>query len=705
MPSQHRYFAVVRCPAFVGVIVVAALATPTAVAAGFTVNYANADTSRWSCRLCEFDRAIERTGAVSAGALQSTDGEMRFGRDTGIDRAGGYLNLNADYRLGTASGLILEFAGRHLGLDSRDATLRIHKPSRYGVRVRYRQIPRNIARDGRSPFVGSEALSLPAGWIAGPGTGNMTRLATLSRTVEQATERRRSELEAWFHPATGVTLRTGYFIEHKRGARETYRDAFYQTTALPEPVDYRTEGAQAELTYEHPVVMAALFYRHRRFDNDRDALEWRIPYAATERFGRSATAPSNRTESLSLVSRLRLGRHTTVNASLVRGDARQSVPFLPYTTNASLVLAPIAERSLNGKRASDSHSVNVVSRPMRRLRLSVSHSVVERTDRRPDLVLTPVLGDLFATREITAFGNSFKRKKTGIAARYRLSGRLRMAAGFGQVELRRTNLEIAANEENRIWVEMNADLAESWRLSAHHASADRDASAFIANTLNNPLTRRFHQAERSEREWRGTIRYDPDGTGFSAGFVLDTRKHRYPDSPLGLQREAARGWSLDVAYAPGDAASLSGFYGKRRRRSETGGSVPFPTREWRYEIEDEVTTAGARLRVDGFPHRSVGLTVEYAYSSGIGDYSTTFEGMASGFPSLVSRHESVDVRLRYAWRARANLVLRYHYERFRAADWAIDEVGQDAIRNVLAFGRSSPRYGNHLIALSVERKL
>ena len=148
--------------------------------------------------------------------------------------------------------------------------------------------------------------------------------------------------------------------------------------------------------------------------------------------------------------------------------------------------------------------------------------------------------------------------------------------------------------------------------------------------------------------------------------------------------------------------SLSGYYGKQRRRSESAGSVVFPTRDWRYDIVDTVTTAGARLRYAGFIHPNLDLTVDYAYSNGIGDYLTTFENVASGFPGLVSCHESVDMQLKYVWRARASLVLRYYFERFRAADWAIDSVGQDAIRNVLTFGRSSPRYRNHLIGLSLD---
>ena len=104
-------------------------------------------------------------------------------------------------------------------------------------------------------------------------------------------------------------------------------------------------------------------------------------------------------------------------------------------------------------------------------------------------------------------------------------------------------------------------------------------------------------------------------------------------------------------------------------------------------------------------HPALDLTADYAHSDGAGDYETTLGAVPSSFPGLISRHRSLDVRLRYAWRARTNLVLRYYFERYRAADWAIDGLGPDAIRNVLMLGRSSARYGNHLIALTVEATL
>ena len=86
----------------------------------------------------------------------------------------------------------------------------------------------------------------------------MTQLATASQPLKLATERQRSDLDAWLRLAPRLTLRAGYFIERKRGTERAFRDAFHQATALPVPIDYRTEGATAGLHFEHPWATAAL---------------------------------------------------------------------------------------------------------------------------------------------------------------------------------------------------------------------------------------------------------------------------------------------------------------------------------------------------------------------------------------------------------------------------------------------------------------
>ena len=675
---------------------------PSAESAEYEVNYANADTGRWACRLCEFEKATARTGRLAAGALNATGSEMRFGRDNGIDRSGGYLDLNADFHLATPSGFLLDLTARDLGLDARDAALSLRKPKRYGLQVRYRETPRNVARDTRSPFTGNGTLSLPPDWVPAFSTAAMTQLGASSDLVRLATKRRRLDIGAWYNLTPGLTVRTGYFHEAKRGVDATSRDFFYQATALPQTIDYRVDGAEAGLRYEAPALSLAITYAHRRFRNGEDALVWDNPYVGVVPSGESATAPDNKATTLSLVANARIGRRTRLNATLIRNEAKQDAPFLPYTSNASIDLAPIDETSLDANRESLSAAVNLVSRPTPRLRLSVAHAVADRRDRRRNILLTPVLGDLFATAPINAVGYDYKRSRTDIALRYRVARHLRVASGYRNLDNRRTNLEIRGNDEHRGWLEVTGELGAGWQARVKYVLAERDAAEFLANSRNNPLTRRFYQAERRHSEWSGGVRFDSDATGFSIGLDANRRKHNYPDSLLGLQRDTSTGWTMDIAYTPGKAACVSGFYGVQSRKSRTAGSAAFPTRDWWYDLKDKVTTAGARFAVKGFPHPALDFSVDYAHSDGIGDYETALDDARSIFPGLISRHRSVDVQLRHAWRPRTSLVLRYYYERYRAADWAIDGLGQDAIRNVLTLGRSSPRYGNHLIALSVK---
>lgn len=687
------------------VALTAFLSASTAAAAEYVVNYANADTRRWSCRLCEFEKAAAQAGTLAAGGLNATGSEMRFGRDNGIDRSGGYLDLNAEYRLATRSGLLVEIAGRNLGLDSRDAALRVRKPGRYGARLRYRETPRNVASDGRSPFSGAQALTLPDDWVPAFSTAAMRRLIDGSAPVRLATKRRRSEIGAWYSLTPALTVKSEFFHERKRGADETSRDFFYQATALPQSIDYRFKGVKAGLHYETRTVSMALTYAGRKFNNGADVLEWDNPYIGVVSHGRSATAPDNETTTLSFASRMRIGPGTRLNATLVRSEAKQDTLFLAYSSNETIDLPPFGGPGLDGNRELLNAAVNLVSRPVARLRVSVAHAVTDRRDRRREVILMPVLGDLFPTATTVAEGYDYKRARTEVGLRYRLPGGLRVAAGFRNLDNQRSNLEIAGNDELRGWLELTGAIGAGWQLRLRHARAGRDASEFVANTLNNPLTRRFYQAERRDSEWSGGIRFDSAVSGFSIGFDANLRKHDYPDSSLGLQHDRTNGWALDASLAPVPGTSISGFYGVQMRKSQTAGSVPFPDRKWLYDIEDKVTTAGARFAAKGFPHPTLDLSADYAHSDGAGDYRTTLDAVRSGFPGLVSRHRSVDVRLRYAWRPRTSLILRYYFEQYRAADWAIDGLGMDAIRNVLASGRSSPKYGNHLVALQVEARL
>lgn len=669
----------------------------------YAVNYAKVDTSRWNCRLCALDRATASRASFSAGALHSTRGEARFGRDNGIDQAGGLLHLTGDYRVATERGVVFQAIGRDLGLPAREARVEFRRSGRYGVAVRHRQLPRNVAADARTPFRLGEVLRLPADWDRAFDVAGMTALATALRPLALATERRRSEAALWFRPTAKTTLSADYFHESKTGVAQTFRDAFYQATALPQAVDQIAKGWRGGWRYEGEAGLLSAEYRNQRFVNHISALVWQNPYASGPAILQSAAAPSNQAESVRLLSRLRLGKRTVLNASVSAGETRQNAPFLRYSTNDRIGVSPIGAEGLEGRRSSRRHSLRVVSRLTRRLAVTLTRERSDRRDVRAPLLLTPVLGDLVATPQRAAFGYAFRRERTELRARYRAPGGVRFAAGLGEWRFQRSSAEVEANTERRVWLQAHRDFAAGWQVNALAETARRDATQFTPQSANNPLTRRFHQAARDESAWQTALRYDSLTSGFAAGVGASRRALDYPRSALGLRSDTSFGWHADFSYS-GGRGSAHAFHDARRRRAVTLGRALFDSLDWRYDTGDRVTTSGARLHLAGLGHPALDVTLNFLRSRGSGAYTTTFAGERGAFPLLASSHRAVDARLRYEFTAGFALTARVYEEAYRAADWAIDGVEPDNIRNVLTLGRSSPGYRNRVVAVSVERK-
>ena len=402
---------------------------------------------------------------------------------------------------------------------------------------------------------------------------------------------------------------------------------------------------------------------------------------------------------------LRFPFNNTEDGSLVRGRHRQDVPFLPYTTNPGVRADPLPADSLRGQASILAGSLAVVSRPNDRLRVSLKHRRRERDNDARTLLLTPVLGDLFATAPRSSRVYGFERASTELRLQYRLSRRLRLGAGTDDSRIRRAPAEIARNDSRRSWIEL---LATDLRGSASRSASPTERATRPRSwdvTANNPRTRRFHQAARDERTWTAELDYQFPGTALSVGLDADYRRHDYPNSALGLQRDEDRGWSADFSYAPIPGVAFSAFRAVRESDARTAGSSVFGPTDWWYGTRDTVDTDGLTLDLRDLLRDGLSLTVTYSRSKGRGRYGTEAAGAAAGFPELLSEHRAVDVRTRLRMTRRTVLVLRYYLEDYGAADWAVDGLGLSATRNVLSFGREMPDYANGLFSISVETRL
>ena len=150
--------------------------------------------------------------------------------------------------------------------------------------------------------------------------------------------------------------------------------------------------------------------------------------------------------------------------------------------------------------------------------------------------------------------------------------------------------------------------------------------------------------------------------------------------------------------------AVTAFYLDQAANSATGGRIGFSGPEWRYGTTDDTDTAGLRVDVDELLDGRLELSVDVVGSLGAGRYTTETAGESLPFPELVSDLASIDVHARYRLRNAGTLVFELRHERYTGEDWALVD-GLDALRNVLAFGNTAPRYANTLIGVSFERSL
>ena len=684
----------------VGILIAATAATLHAGPV-VTPNYDNVDTSRWQCRLCPFDLATGPQGHWRLAALGVDDAQSRFGRDNGLDRAGVRGNGDAVFAHRDGEGGRFVVEGVDLGRDDRRVSLQAGRDEDYDVAVRWRELPRNVAADGRTPYMGRTTLTLPDAWAS---VGSDPLLTAQGRAIDNATRRRQGHARLALMPLRNVRVQASYTHEAKTGTVETYADRFYQATGLPKPIDYATEELGGEVAYTSQPWLIAAALRRSQFRNADASLTWQSAYSPRHDASRIALAPDNALDTLSLVSRARLGR-TRLSAHANWGRHRQDEPLLPATTNGALVAAAPDARGFDGRARTFAGTATLVAQLTRRLRLSLAHRMHERDNKTRPVVLSPVLGDLFETTPRPNRTYSVRRATTETAFHYRVGNRTSLAFGGRSVRAERTRLEIADNRERVGWVDLTARWPRGLGVSVKASQGEREASVFQAATRNNPLTRRFYQAAREERTLRVRVDNRTTAMPVSIGVEVDVRMTKYPASTLGLTGTRDTGWSADLGYAPAADILLSAFLESRTSESTTAGQQAYPTTDWWYATADDVRTAGFLARAHGVLHADLDVTLTFHQSQGRGRYETVVTDAAHRFPDLVSDHRSVEVEATYRWRPKTAVIVQWYWEDYLGADWALADLTPRRISNVLAFGRRAPAYANSFFAVALERRI
>ena len=694
---------------FVGLLVRICILSSCVMTYGgnYEINYSKVDRSGWNCYLCEFQRFEYRDTNLNSKLLVSADGNARFGRESGIDGAGSYASMDGSFVNTNADGWVTRLEFQNLGLEGRTASVGFFKVGKMGLVVDRQNQPNLRDEDALTPFrvVGNDIL-LSQEWVSGYFTGGFDELERENQPVYLRTERQSTSLKYWYRISSTTKVNARVFKEHKSGVEQTYRDSLYQSSAFPRPIDWSVQGLDSSLEFVNSFVAMSVKYQSSDFRNTYRELRWQSAYTDEDLVRNSAYEPSHRMQKLEIGGSFRL--HTRTQLHISAEETRTNQVFstlLPYTYNQNLHAEPTGLETTGLDQGRKHWAIGVSHQQTSRFRWRFSKEQNQRTDHRPFNVFRPVVGDVYLDIERSAPSYDVENNRTRFSFTHQFRPEVRIHGGIEKNKLGRSKQEINTNTTDKKWLGISADLSASWQLQVNHALDMRDASSFIHPTLNNPLTRRFHQAARRSKESEAMLSFNSAESFWTSNLSFTAIDWDYPKSILGLQGEQLQtlGWYL--GYRVPNKRDLGLSVGFQDIQSRTHGSDWTSNGNWGYHTDDGTYSFTLKYQEDEFLRPSIKLELEAATSFGTSDYITQTSSDRLAFTPLKSATQRVEMRMTFGLIKKSPVVLFYVWESFKSVDWANDGIGQTSIWNVLPMRRGSSDYVNQLVGISIGLKL
>lgn len=664
-----------------------------------------ADTSRWSCRLCPEEAKLE--GSVTGGLGGVSESSDKFGEFTGLDDSGVHLIAEADLAYRTEKGALLELELEDAGLDARRLALRYGQPGRYRLNLDYERLPKFVAEDAQTVFQGSgsQNLTLPQDWQAASSTQAMTQLLPNLNDLPLGSDRETLGL--------GVQAQSGdawhYGVDYKRIELdgEKLQGANFLTNAviLPVPLNRVTDQVDARLSYLSDDWQIQLAYHGSLFDNQSEFLVWDNPFTplgeGADR-GQLSQEPDNRFHQLLLSGSWQPTAMLQTSGRVSLGRAEQDETFLPATINPVIGTVSQPTTDLDGQVDSFNSHGRALLTPFKSLTLT-GEAYYDERDNKTDLILmNPVRSDLALAP--ARFNRPFSFERTGGKLRldYKPKRFLGLSTGASREETERDFQETEETSTTDYWGEVRAS-SDSLELRLRYLMEDR---RFVENHQplddldppENPLLRRFHLGERDRNQAQARLTYTPVER-VSLSLSLDYADDDYNNTQVGLTQAEDISQSIDISASPKDDISVYAFFTRQVIESEQAGSENFSTPDWTASLEDTIYTAGFGLEWLNLI-KDLDLGLDFNHSNGRGEMQVTNRSNAPGFPNQSSDFNRLEIYSRYRLNENVTLRLDYWFEKLDTDDFFIDNVQPTTIPNLLSLGQQSPNYSVHAVGVS-----
>ncbi len=681
--------------------------------------------------IMESGHALE--GQIEFGLGVADKDEFLYSPFPGIDRSP-FLVLNADLA-GNSDEAIWRVTARDLGIDTRTLIVDYENDAGFSLFGEYWQNPSRQNGTLSSPFVniGSTDLKLPAGWVAGDETGDMTNLQTSLRQFNIGTERRRYTLGGESAFGQGMTFKASAVYETREGI-ELIGGAIgrgfglenppygvgTRATLMPVPIDYQTTQLDLKLGYQKPRYGVELGYYLSVFRNGNDSLSWENPFnlditggsghggqfPLASSVGRLSLYPDNQFHRVSLSGNYLMGETTRFYGMFSTGMMRQDQAFLPLSANPALAAPPLLPvNDLDADASVNDAYLRVTSRPMPKLSLKAAYRYHSRDDN--DRLLGAynyyALDSSESGREIISTPYYYRKQEIDLSARYRISSDISAGLEYEREDILRDYVDIEREDvdEDRFSAHVDYRPLDNLSLRIQGEHAERSGSNYVTAIGENPLLRKFHFADRTQDSIYIRATYDlTDSVSLSASY--DRLEDDYDNSVVGLQNADRDIYSFDIAYRFSEHLSFHGFVSREEAASQQTGSTDGISVTWYADYEDTIDSFGIGVEWQAIPDR-LKLSLDLAMSDGSEDINVSGLSPVIPFPELTSDMLSIRLAATYQYDKQTDIRLAYWHERLDTDDWALDDLDVNSTPNVILTGEQSPNYDDHIVMLSLVR--
>ncbi|MBI4552205.1 MAG: MtrB/PioB family decaheme-associated outer membrane protein [Candidatus Latescibacteria bacterium] len=635
------------------------------------------------------------------------------------------------------------------------------------LEVQWDQTPHFLSMTGRSLFAPSTAgvFTLPTQTrqdlnklvttdtnpaVAGVQP-DMTAIGNLvngtARGFDLRTQRKTGKVLLRYTPAQEWDVRLQYSVENRTGSKPLGTNFGFNSTELPEPIDYRTQELKASSEYATKRWDARFAYTNAAFNNDVKALVWDNPFITVEKVaspsrGRLASFPDNTAQNLAFAGAINLPKASRLATTVSYGWRRQNEPFLPLTINsavAALSTYPaLPATSLSGKVNILNTNITLTSRPYRRVSVNARYRLYDYANKTPSLTFAKYVsydnglsGD--ARRSLPI---AHTRQNAGLDVGWQFSRGASLKVGYGWENWERTYRDAPKVDEQTLQAALNLTPTNWFVLRTSYARSDRKTHEYDAEEHVAHFTypqgesglgqiselRKYDMAARTRDRVMAVAQVTPvDVLSFSAsvGYANDD----FTKSAYGLLGDRNNNVSFEVSYNPVARFALFTNYTredykyqqKSRQRTPASGSNPAndkPANDWQSDLADKANTFEAGI--DGvLINNRLDTTLSYALSDVKGTIATRTLGAtdlvttAANYPDTKSKIHQVAAALRYHLSDSVTPRLEYRYERYEATHFAQQNLNPfmgavDSGTSSSAFlGATQPGYKAHIISFLI----